>query len=114
MSNVGDRPRRYGSARVLRLAGAHDALNPAQVQQAREQGPDSAAEQLCVCGHPRKAHEHYRPGTDCSLCVPGVCDRFRRQRTRRARTMVRPVTAIPAGKPFTATALGDRNPLRRR
>ena len=23
----------------------------------------------CECGHDRKAHEHYRAGTDCSLCT---------------------------------------------
>jgi len=35
--------------------------------------PDDA---LCTCGHARAAHEHYRPGTDCSLCPAGDCDRF--------------------------------------
>jgi hypothetical protein len=28
----------------------------------------------CECGHLGEAHEHYRPGTDCSLCT---CERFR-------------------------------------
>jgi hypothetical protein len=28
----------------------------------------------CRCGHWRQAHEHYRSGTDCSLCP---CPRFR-------------------------------------
>ena len=23
---------------------------------------------ICVCGHGQEAHQHYRPGTDCSLC----------------------------------------------
>lgn len=23
---------------------------------------------LCVCGHERDTHEHYRPGTDCGAC----------------------------------------------
>lgn len=32
----------------------------------------------CTCGHLRTAHEHYRRGTDCSLCPVGVCRRFRR------------------------------------
>ncbi|MGD3261515.1 hypothetical protein QT366_22665, partial [Xanthomonas citri pv. citri] len=31
----------------------------------------------CVCGHPRDAHEHYRPGTDCALCD---CPKFRKKR----------------------------------
>ena len=32
----------------------------------------------CRCGHARNAHEHYRAGTDCALCRPGVCNRFKR------------------------------------
>ncbi len=28
----------------------------------------------CRCGHVRRAHEHYRNGTDCALCT---CQRFR-------------------------------------
>ena len=32
---------------------------------------------MCSCGHRHTAHEHYRPGTDCSLCPPGACHRFR-------------------------------------
>lgn len=32
---------------------------------------------LCQCGHPRAAHEHLRRGSDCSLCAPGSCLRFR-------------------------------------
>jgi hypothetical protein len=31
----------------------------------------------CVCGHPRDAHEHYRPGSDCALCD---CQKFRKKR----------------------------------
>ena len=30
----------------------------------------------CKCGDLRRAHEHYRPGSDCSLCP---CPRFRRR-----------------------------------
>jgi hypothetical protein len=33
--------------------------------------------ELCVCGHPRRAHEHYRAGSDCSLCEHAGCPRFR-------------------------------------
>jgi hypothetical protein len=32
---------------------------------------------LCVCGHERRAHEHYRAGADCSLCADPRCPRFR-------------------------------------
>jgi hypothetical protein len=31
---------------------------------------------LCKCGHPKSAHEHYRAGTECSLCT--TCKKFRR------------------------------------
>jgi hypothetical protein len=63
----------YSPLRMVRLTGGSDAFvtTPAQAP---------GAAQLCVCGHPKIAHEHYRPGTDCSLCPPGLCDRFRRQR----------------------------------
>ena len=33
--------------------------------------------QTCVCGHGREPHEHYRRGSDCSLCPPLACRRFR-------------------------------------
>ncbi len=39
----------------------------------------------CVCGHPHEAHEHYRAGTDCSLCGPAACRRFRAAGGLRAR-----------------------------
>ncbi|MBA8792651.1 hypothetical protein FHX74_000245 [Friedmanniella endophytica] len=29
------------------------------------------------CGHPWRAHEHFRRGTECSLCAPGDCPAFR-------------------------------------
>ncbi|MFN8079242.1 MAG: hypothetical protein U0Q19_06725 [Kineosporiaceae bacterium] len=31
----------------------------------------------CVCGHPASAHEHFRAGTECSLCPGTHCPRFR-------------------------------------
>lgn len=27
----------------------------------------------CVCGHPAETHEHYRQGSDCGACGPGMC-----------------------------------------
>ena len=30
---------------------------------------------LCICGHPYTAHQHYRRGTECSLCPD--CPRWR-------------------------------------
>jgi hypothetical protein len=32
---------------------------------------------LCSCGHAAAAHEHYRRGSDCALCSPGGCVKFR-------------------------------------
>jgi hypothetical protein len=32
----------------------------------------------CRCGHERRAHEHYRRGSDCAICKPGICRRYRR------------------------------------
>jgi hypothetical protein len=29
---------------------------------------NGASKQLCVCGHAKKAHVHYRRGTECALC----------------------------------------------
>jgi len=30
--------------------------------------------EICVCGHERVAHEHYRAGSDCAVCD---CRRYR-------------------------------------
>jgi hypothetical protein len=38
---------------------------------------------ICSCGHMGEAHEHYRVGTECSICRPGACEAF--TRARRAR-----------------------------
>jgi hypothetical protein len=37
----------------------------------------TADDAYCVCGHPHRAHEHMREGTDCGLCD---CPRYRRRR----------------------------------
>jgi len=34
---------------------------------------------VCRCGHQRAAHEHYRAGSDCSLCPPGRCSGYVRR-----------------------------------
>jgi hypothetical protein len=31
------------------------------------------------CGHAHEAHQHYRAGTDCALCPPGDCPKYRRR-----------------------------------
>lgn len=39
--------------------------------------PAGADAAVCRCGHPRPAHEHYRNGSECSLC--DGCPRYRPQ-----------------------------------
>jgi hypothetical protein len=34
----------------------------------------------CGCGHPYVAHEHYRTGTECVMCEPNKCPKFRPRR----------------------------------
>jgi hypothetical protein len=41
-------------------------------------GEDTVTRDLgrsCSCGHGKQAHDHYRRGSDCSLCP---CQRYRR------------------------------------
>lgn len=33
----------------------------------------TAAGTVCVCGHERETHEHYRPGSDCGACGAEAC-----------------------------------------
>ena len=42
----------------------------------------------CLCGHGTHAHEHWRPGSDCSACGAAGCSTFRR-RGGRARGLLR-------------------------
>ena len=34
---------------------------------------------LCLCGHPKQAHDHYRAGTDCGICGASTCASYRVQ-----------------------------------
>jgi len=34
---------------------------------------------VCLCGHGTPAHEHWRPGSDCSACGATGCSTFRRR-----------------------------------
>jgi hypothetical protein len=64
------------------------------------------AARSCACGHPREAHEHYRAGTDCSLCGPSGCPRFRAAGSLRARlTRLLGASTTVAG-PVRAAAMG--------
>lgn len=40
----------------------------------------------CGCGHAHLAHQHYRKGTDCALCV---CQRFTAARAASRRGLLR-------------------------
>jgi hypothetical protein len=55
-------------ASVGRPMAYHRGMDPFGLQRRRR----------CRCGHPRAAHEHYRRGTDCALCGPDACPRYRR------------------------------------
>ncbi|WP_157357741.1 hypothetical protein [Amycolatopsis nigrescens] len=39
-----------------------------------------AEEQMCVCGHAKAAHQHFRPGSDCGSCGVQKCPEFRRDK----------------------------------
>lgn len=34
----------------------------------------------CTCGHPKTAHEHYRPGDDCGYCGRERCPTYQAQK----------------------------------
>ena len=34
------------------------------------------ANDMCACGHAFEAHEHYRKGTECSICDVKACSAF--------------------------------------
>jgi len=38
-------------------------------------GASSAPRKACTCGHGKRAHQHYRSGSDCALCS---CQKFHR------------------------------------
>jgi hypothetical protein len=52
---------------------------------------ESIVEVQCTCGHGHDAHEHYRRGSDCSLCPAGVCATF----TAALPPVAVPVTPVP-------------------
>ena len=50
---------------------------------------------LCVCGHGRDAHEHYRPGTDCGACG-STCRAFHARTGRAAGRSARHAARLTA------------------
>ena len=60
-------------------------------------------EELCrACEHGRPAHEHYRAGSDCALCV---CPQYVRPRRNRRRTWS-PARAAWRGLPLPRRSSG--------
>jgi hypothetical protein len=49
-----------------------------------------AEEDLCRCGHPREAHEHYRRGSDCGECGAEKCGAFGAAVTEQANSETAP------------------------
>ena len=45
----------------------------------RQAAPPEPAVGLCVCLHPKAAHEHWRRGTDCGICGSDTCRAYRRR-----------------------------------
>jgi hypothetical protein len=36
----------------------------------------SSMSKVCFCGHEKEVHEHYRFGSDCSICGRWGCNRY--------------------------------------
>ena len=62
-------------------APVHSPTQPPAQPPAPVQPPAPPAQHTvvdpCTCGHAMAAHEHYRPGTDCSACGRAACGEFR-------------------------------------
>lgn len=75
------RPRSAGSS-VLTPPTGLPALPDPGAPAARQDPPPIAPTprpvvEPCVCGHPKDAHDHYRPGTDCGVCGAVQCGEYR-------------------------------------
>jgi hypothetical protein len=47
----------------------------------------------CLCGHEQRAHEHWRPGSECGVCGPRGCPSYR-ERGGRARGLLRKLRLV--------------------
>lgn len=65
---------------------------------------------LCICGHDRTAHEHYRSGSDCSLCPTRSCRKFRSATSLRQGLSRLLGRAGPKGSSTTDEASTDQHP----
>ena len=48
---------------------------------------------FCLCGHEPRAHEHWRPGSECGVCGPEGCPTYR-ERGGRARGILRKLRLV--------------------
>ena len=48
---------------------------------------------FCLCGHEPRAHEHWRPGSECGVCGPKGCPTYR-ERGGRARGILRKLRLV--------------------
>lgn len=48
---------------------------------------------FCLCGHEARAHEHWRPGSECGVCGPAGCLSYR-ERGGRARGFLRKLRLV--------------------
>lgn len=69
----------------------------------------TSASTLCICGHPRAAHQHFRQGSDCGACGSAVCPRFRSSRGR----LFHPIAVVLAARQAPVTS-GQARGTRRR
>ena len=72
----------------------------------RRNRPDQAAEHACRCAHAHEAHIHYRSGSDCGICGPDLCAKYRADKhaTALTRFPASTVTVAPADAPAALTA----------
>ncbi|MFT4110160.1 hypothetical protein [Propionicimonas sp.] len=64
--------------------GATSAQKPTLRLVPSAEGAEPADADVCVCGHPKSAHEHYRKGTECALCDVSVCGAYRPAKGKRS------------------------------
>ena len=66
---------------------------PAVPGDARSFPVEQAPAGFCLCGHEPRAHEHWRPGSECGVCGPGGCPTYR-ERGGRARGLLRKLRLV--------------------
>jgi hypothetical protein len=55
-------------------------LVPPMPGESKPSSAENGDDRLCVCGHNSDAHQHFRSGTDCSLCGASECKKYRPKR----------------------------------